>query len=142
MPITITNGETQEALQALDLLKTRDMPIPNALRVRAVHRSLKAHWEEVEDLRKSLLHKYAKLNEDGSLAYRQTETGGASIDFKRGAAGLMAFEEDWRTAMRETWEQSHGIRLDDLKQQGKKDAEQTIPYGIVLGLGPLLEEEE
>jgi len=137
MSIQITNQETQEALQALEQLKGRELYIPSALRVRAVHRSLKAHWADVEDLRTALIAKYAKLGEDGSPVYRQTDAG-ATVDFKAGATGLMAFESDWREAMRQSWEQSHGIRLEDLKIQGKKDAEQTIPYGIVLGLGPLV----
>ena len=128
MPNTIKNADLGRAIEALRSLAAERLPVIGALRVRKLTRALTEHIEDVEGVRKGLLDRYGKKDEDGKLIIE-----GNQIPLI--PETMLEFQAEFATLMAGEFTTEFPVRVSDL---GKID----IAPQILIDLGGLLDEGE
>ena len=124
----LKNAELGRAIEALKLLAAERLPVIGALRVRKLTRALTEHIEDVEGVRKGLLDRYGKKDEDGKLIIE-----GNQIPLI--PETMLEFQAEFATLMAGEFTTEYPVRVSDL---GKGE----IAPQILIDLGGLLDEGE
>jgi len=122
----LKNAELGRAIEALRSLAAERLPVIGALRVRKLTRALTEHIEDVEGVRKGLLDRYGKKDEDGKLIIE-----GNQIPLI--PETMLEFQAEFATLMAGEFTTEFPVRVSDL---GKID----IAPQILIDLGGLLDE--
>jgi len=123
----LKNAELGRAIEALRSLAAERLPVIGALRVRKLTRALTEHIEDVEGVRKGLLDRYGKKDEDGKLIIE-----GNQIPLI--PETMLEFQAEFATLMAGEFTTEYPVRVSDL---GKGD----IAPQVLIDLGGLLEED-
>jgi hypothetical protein len=124
----LKNAELGRAIEALKLLAAERLPVIGALRVRKLTRALAEHITDVEGVRKGLLDRYGKKDEDGKLIIE-----GNQIPLI--PETMLEFQAEFATLMAGEFTTEFPVRVSDL---GKID----IAPQVLIDLGGLLDEGE
>ena len=116
MPI-ITNAEVAPAVNAIETLIQRPLPVRGALRIRKVRKALLAHWNDLEEVRQDILRRHAETDKNGRAVTRRPE--GAPEDARPEIVWLTPDAEAEANAaynelLAEPFELSHGIEVEHL----------------------------
>jgi len=124
----LKNADLGRAIEALRSLAAERLPVIGALRVRKLTRALTEHIEDVEGVRKGLLDRYGKKDEDGKLIIE-----GNQIPLI--PETMLEFQAEFATLMAGEFTTEYPVRVSDL---GKGD----IAPQVLIDLGGLLDEGE
>ena len=124
----LKNADLGRAIEALRSLAAERLPVIGALRVRKLTRALTEHIEDVEGVRKGLLDRYGKKDEDGKLIIE-----GNQIPLI--PETMLEFQAEFATLMAGEFTTEYPVRVSDL---GKGE----IAPQILIDLGGLLDEGE
>ena len=124
----LKNAELGRAIEALRSLAAERLPVIGALRVRKLTRALAEHITDVEGVRKGLLDRYGKKDEDGKLIIE-----GNQIPLI--PETMLEFQAEFATLMAGEFTTEYPVRVSDL---GKID----IAPQVLIDLGGLLDEGE
>ena len=124
----LKNAELGRAIEALRSLAAERLPVIGALRVRKLTRAIAEHIEDVEGVRKGLLDRYGKKDEDGKLIIE-----GNQIPLI--PETMLEFQAEFATLMAGEFTTEYPVRVSDL---GKGE----IAPQILIDLGGLLNEGE
>jgi hypothetical protein len=124
----LKNAELGRAIEALRSLAAERLPVIGALRVRKLTRAIAEHIADVEGVRKGLLDRYGKKDEDGKLIIE-----GNQIPLI--PETMLEFQAEFATLMAGEFTTEYPVRVSDL---GKGE----IAPQILIDLGGLLDEGE
>ena len=122
----LKNAELGRAIEALRSLAAERLPVIGALRVRKLTRALAEHIADVEGVRKELLDRYGKKDEDGKLIVE-----GNAVPLI--PETMMEFRAEFAALMAGEFSTEYPVRVSDL---GKGD----IAPQVLIDLGGLLDE--
>ena len=124
----LKNADLGRAIEALRSLAAERLPVIGALRVRKLTRAIAEHIEDVEGVRKGLLDRYGKKDEDGKLIIESNQ-------IPLIPETMLEFQAEFATLMAGEFTTEFPVRVSDL---GKID----IAPQVLIDLGGLLDEGE
>lgn len=68
---TLKNSEVLDALIATNSLMQEKLPFSTALKLKKLHRALKQDWDDVEEIRKTLIDTYGEKDAEGKQVFEE-----------------------------------------------------------------------
>lgn len=131
--VTLTNKQVLDALLALNGLADLKIPPKAALKVRKLHRAVQEAWEDVETIRKKMVEEYTEKDGEGKPV--QGEPINGQTTYKLTKEGESLFNAAWLDLMKAPVD----LNVSPLTIADLGSTE--VQAGLLIGLGPLLDEE-
>lgn len=127
--VTIKNAQVLDVLMALNQLVAKDFHVKTSLKIRTIRKELSAKWEIVDEVRKSLIEKYAQRDAEGKTVPGEPINGQETIAIVESEKA--AFQAAWDELLDQPVEISLSLSADDF-------GDVTISPMLVESLGDIL----